>query len=421
MAGPESGCEARGTAAGAPARPLLSSPAIRMGASVPDSIVALDEARRLFAESTDFTIGIEEEFQILDAETLGMVNRFEELKALADATPLGPNTAGELIASEIEIKTGRCETFAEAAALLRDRRRDVFALADRLGVTLCATGTHPFSPWTEQRIIDTPHYRLVEGTLRYIAWRNNTFGIHVHVGIRDADRAIAVMNALRTVIPELLAVSASSPWLEGRITHLRSTRTQIFTRMFPRCGIPDAFDGWDAYDQYVRFLLQTGSIREHTEIWWTVRPHLSFGTVEMRACDGLPDLDQSIAVCALQVALMAMFARRHDEGAPLPNPPHRELEENFWRSLRWGTSRELIDLERRAVLPVRERVRALLAEAEPEVQALGLAPFLAPLDTLLEEDNATRLIRLVEEGADMGELFAEEVRRTRDSIGSRVG
>ena len=182
----------------------------------------------------------------------------------------------------------------------------------------------------------------------------------MHVGIRDADRAIAVMQRAAHGRPRAARVSASSPWLEGRITHLRSTRTQIFTRMFPRCGIPDAFDGWEAYDEYVRFLLDTGSIREHTEIWWTVRPHLSFGTVEIRACDGLPDLDESIAVCALQVALMAMFARRYDEGAPLPNPPHRELEENFWRALRWGTSRELIDLERRAVLPVR-RARARAA------------------------------------------------------------
>jgi carboxylate-amine ligase len=389
-----------------------------MGESIDDPLAALEQARERFASATDFTVGIEEEFQILDRQTLDLTQQFVELKALADASPLQGNVAGELISSEIEIKTGRCETFAEAAATLRTRRRDLLALADTLGVDICAVGTHPFARWQDQRVIDTPHYRIVENTLRYVAWRNNTFGIHVHVGVRDADRAIAICDALRSVVPELTATSATSPWLEDRYTHLRSTRTQIFTRMFPRCGLPDAFGSWKAYEDFVRYLLDVGSIREHTEIWWTVRPHQSFGTVEIRACDALPDVEESIALCALQVALVARFARMYDEGEPLPVYEHRYLEENVWRSLRWGLDRELIDFAAARSVPARERVAALVEDCRQEIAALGLGPYLEPLERLIDGgDNASRFAHRIEAGEDLRAIYAEQVARTRASVG----
>ncbi len=396
-----------------------------MGSSLEDSYAALDAARGHFADATDFTIAIEEEFQILDCDTLLLTNRFEELRDACELGPLRGNVAGELIASEIEVKTGRGETFGDAARMIIDRR---IALADeavRLGVLLGSTGTHPTSPWTDQRIIDTPHYRLVEETLRYIAWRNNTFGMHVHVGIRGADRAMAVSNAMRTYLPELLALSCSSPWLEGRITHLRSTRTQIFTRMFPRCGIPDFFVDWADYDHYVRFLLETRSIRDHTEIWWTVRPHQSFGTVEIRACDALPDIAESIALAALQTALTARAARLYDAGELAAPSRPSDLEENLWRALRWGMSRELIDLEQRKEVPADEHIRRLLEACAPEITTLGLAPWLEPLEGLLTHgDHASRWKRRVEEGEDMSAIHAEQVeitmasaRRLADKVG----
>ncbi len=388
-----------------------------MGESITDPLGALEEARAHFARATDFTIGIEEEFQILDRETLALTQRYPELRAAADASPLAGGVAGELIKSEIEIKTGRCESFAEAAGQLRERRRLLFDLADGFDVTLGANGTHPFSPWHEQEIIDTPHYRIVEGQLKYVAWRNNTFGIHVHVGVRGADRAIAVCNALRTFVPELTAAAASSPWLEDRYTYLRSTRSQIFTRMFPRCGLPDAFDGWAAYEDFVRYLLKVGSIREHTEIWWTIRPHQSFGTVEIRACDALPDINQSLALCALQVALVARLARAYDEGETLPVYEQRYLEENVWRSLRWGLDWELIDFAAERSVPAADRVRALVEWCGPEADALGLAPYLAPLDDLLAGgDNASRYGRRIEAGETPRAIFAEQVALARASI-----
>ncbi len=201
---------------------------------------------------------------MLDPRTLGLVNRFEEFEAAAAGSELEPHLVGELIASEAEVRTGRCESFADAAATMAERRKQLLELAGGLDVGLCAVGTHPWSPWQEQRIIDTPHYRRNDEVLRYVVWRNNSFGLHVHVGIRGADRAIRVTNALRNYLPDLLALSGSSPFVEGVFTYLHSARTQIFTRMFPRCGVPDVFADWDEYERYVRFLYDTGSITEHT-------------------------------------------------------------------------------------------------------------------------------------------------------------
>src|SRR5215470_10763422 len=263
----------------------------------------LAQSRAAFESVPDFTVAVEEEFALLDAQTLDLVNRFEELQEAAQGTELEQHLVGELIASEIEIRTGRCETFGDAAALLGERRQQLRALTEPRGIALGATGTHPWSPWQEQRIIDTPHYRLNDEILRYVVWRNNSFGIHVHVGINGPDRAIAVCNALRNFLPELLALSCSSPFLEGVDTGLHSVRTEIFTRMFPRCGVPDAYDGWDGFERYVRFLYDTGSIDEHTQLWWSVRPHLAFPTVEIRICDAQPDVGEARALSALCYAL----------------------------------------------------------------------------------------------------------------------
>src|SRR4051794_14584281 len=252
-----------------------------------------------FEEVPDFTVAVEEEFAILDPSTLELANRFEELQQAGRGTDLEPHLVGELIASEVEVRTGRCDTFAECAERMGERRAQLRSLADAVGVSLSSAGTHPWSPWQEQRIIDTPHYRRNDEILRYVVWRNNTFGLHVHVGINGPDRAIAVCDALRAVLPELLALSASSPFVEGVFTYLHSARTQIFTRTFPRCGIPDAYGSWDAFERYVSFLYRTGSIDEHTQLWWSVRPHLAFPTVEIRICDAQPDVGESRSLAAL--------------------------------------------------------------------------------------------------------------------------
>src|SRR6478736_6047246 len=311
----------------------------------------LVQARERYDAATDFTLAVEEEFAILDPVTLELDNRFEELKASAEGTEIDEHVVGELIASEVEVRTGRCESFPEAAARIAERRRQITALAEPIGILLGGVGTHPWSSWKDQRIIDTPHYRRNDELLRYVVWRNNTFGLHVHVGINGPDRAIKVCSALRNYLPELLALSASSPFVEGVDSGLHSARTQIFTRMFPRCGVPDAIGGWDEWERYVRFLYETGSITEHTQIWWSVRPHLMFPTVEIRICDAQTDIAEARSLAALAYSLTARIARALDEGEPLLELPHRLIEENLWRAIRYGMSGELLDFERGVSVP----------------------------------------------------------------------
>ena len=275
----------------------------------------LATSREAFDTGTDFTVAVEEEFALLDPQSLDLVDRFEQLYASAIETDLAPNIVGELIASEVEVRTGRCENFGEAAAAMEERRAQLHSVARELQIGLGGTGTHPWARWQDQRIIDTPHYRRNDEILRYVVWRNNTFGLHVHVGIAGADRAVAVHDSLRNFLPELLALSASSPFVESVNSGLHSARTEIFTRMFPRCGIPDPYGSWQGWEEYVAFLYATGSVTEHTQIWWSVRPHLAYPTIEIRICDGQPDLAEAQSLAALGYALAARCARAHDEGS----------------------------------------------------------------------------------------------------------
>jgi glutamate---cysteine ligase / carboxylate-amine ligase len=370
----------------------------------------LDLAREAFEASDDLTLAVEEEFALLDPAALGLIGRFGELKASARGTPIEPHLVGELISSEVEIRTGRCETFAEAADRIVERRRQLFELADALEVGLGATGTHPWSPWQEQRIIDTPHYRRNDEILRYVVWRNNTFGLHVHVGIAGADRAIAVNNALRGYLPELLALSASSPFVENVNTGLHSARTQVFTRMFPRCGVPDAYDGWDGFASYVRTLYETGSIDEHTQLWWSVRPHLGYPTVEIRVCDAQPRVEEAQSLAAVAYALTARVARAVDEGEPLPEYSHRMIEENFWRAIRYGLSGELIDLSTLEVRPTRAALERLIDWMHPVAEELGVASYLGVPATNAGE----RQIARAEDGASLETIYAEQVHETAE-------
>ncbi len=361
-------------------------------------------AREQYESAQDLTLAVEEEFAILDPDTLGLTNRFEELQAAAQGTPLEEHLVGELIASEVEIRTGRCDTFEEAAARLGERRAQLLELADSAGVGLAATGTHPWSPWQEQRIIDTPHYRRNDEILRYVVWRNNSFGLHVHVAVNGPDRAVAVCNGLRNFLPELLALSASSPFVDNVNTGLHSARTQIFTRMFPRCGIPDSYEGWDGFERYVRFLYETRSIDEHTQLWWSVRPHLAFPTVEIRIADAQPDLGEARSLAALCYALAARIARAIDEREPLGDFEHRLIEENFWRAIRYGLSGELIDLATGDVRPTRAHLEQLVEWVLPVAEELGCADHLA----IPAANAAERQIARHAEGASLEEIYAEQ-------------
>ena len=371
-------------------------------------MIDLAIARETFEGSADFTVGIEEEFALVDPQTLLLVPRFELLRDAAASDPvLAASIAGELISSEIEIRSGAGSDVEDARSRQAGARRRLFALAGEHGVALGATGTHALSDYREQQVIDTDHYHRVEDGLKYVAWRNNTFSVHVHVGVRGSDRAVRVCDRLRPILPLLLALSANSPYIDGRDSGLHSARTQIFTKSFPRCGVPDAFGSYATYAEYVDFLVRTGSIVEHTQLWWSVRPHHSFGTVEVRICDAQSSGEASTALSGLIVACAAQAALDFDEGVGFEHPPRRLIEENLWRALRYGLDGKLIDLVRGEEFPAAAACDRLLAWTTPACAALGIDPVLPA------ENGAQRQRRALAEGASIEEAFAAEVEQAR--------
>jgi glutamate---cysteine ligase / carboxylate-amine ligase len=371
----------------------------------------LDLARERFESSTDFTIGLEEEFAILDPGTLELEHRFEDVYAACQKDELlAGSAAGELIASEIEIRSGRAESFAAALAAQRERRDRLFELVEGMGLGLAAMGTHPWADYLDQRIIDTPHYNRLRHELGWVAQRNNTWSLHVHMGVRGADRAIAVCDWMRELLPLLLAASANSPFLDRRDTGLHTVRTEIFTRTFPRCGVPSPFLDWERYAEFVGLLEGTGTVVESTQLWWSVRPHHQFGTVEVRICDAQTRGDESFALAGLIAACIAQAALEYDQhgydGAGLPLAD-REIEENLWRAIRHGMSGRLIDFRRGVEVEAREALEQLLAWTEPARSGLGIEV------ALPERNGAQRAREALNSGVAIEDIYRDAVAETR--------
>jgi len=366
------------------------------------------EARERFEASTDFTIGLEEEFALVDPESLDLVHRFEDLYSACQGDELLAESAvGELISSEIEIRSGRSTTFAEAMERQRERRARLFAVAHGLGIELGATGTHPWAGYLDQRIIDTPHYERLREELRWVAQRNNTWSLHVHVGVSGADRAVAVCDHLRGLLPELLALSANSPFLDGRETGLHSVRTEIFTRTFPRCGVHEPFGGWAPYADFVDLLVETGSIVEATQLWWSVRPHHAFGTIELRICDAQSRGSESFALAGLIVACIAQASIDYDDGRLVQPLRQREIEENLWRAIRYGMDGSMIDFARRAETTTRAAVERLVDWTAPARDVLGIEV------ALPEANGAQRAYSALAGGARVEDVYREAVAETQ--------
>ena len=365
-------------------------------------MIDLAIARETFEGSADFTVGIEEEFALVDPQTLLLVPRFELLRDAAASDPvLAASIAGELISSEIEIRSGAGSDVEDARSRQAGARRRLFALAGEHGVALGATGTHALSDYREQQVIDTDHYHRVEDGLKYVAWRNNTFSVHVHVGVRGSDRAVRVCDRLRPILPLLLALSANSPYIDGRDSGLHSGRSQTFTKSFPRCGIPDAFGSWRAWSDYVELLVRTSSIVEFTQLWWSVRPHHAFGTVEVRICDAQTTAQEADQLAALIVACVRRAAEEVDAGEAPPDLPGRVIEENVWRAIRYGLDGALLDVEAPRIepFPASEALERLRAWTGADVQ-------------LPELNGAQRQRRMIEAGATPAEVYAAAVRET---------
>src|SRR6059058_2960392 len=286
-----------------------------------------------------YTLGIEEELMIIDAETLELVNGIETMLEAMPATE--GDVKPELMESVLEVSTTPCKDTREAAAQLHQLRRKVQMTAHENGLAIGSAGTHPFAMWEDQRIVARTRYRDLIAALRFVARQELIFGQHVHVGVDDPDKAIHVANGMRVHVPILLALSANSPYWRGDDTGLASVRMPIF-RAFPRVGIPPYYDGWDDYQQRIGFMVDTGVMEDYTWLWYDVRPHPNFGTVEIRAMDAQTHVEHTLALAALIQAMVKELAEHYEAGRQLGAYPYEMLDENKWLAARHGLDGELV-------------------------------------------------------------------------------
>ncbi len=352
-----------------------------------------------------YSVGIEEELMILDATTLDLVNAIEELLGPAEWGDVKP----ELMESVLEISTDPCGTIAEARDQLFSLRRSVRQRAEAKGYAIGSAGTHPFAKWEEQRIAARPRYRDLISALRFVARQELIFGQHVHIGLDDPEKAIAVANGLRLYVPALLGLAANSPYWRGNATGLASTRMPIF-RAFPRVGIPPYYADWDDYQKRIDFQIASGVIQDYTYLWYDIRPHPTLGTVEIRAMDSQTRLEHTVGLAALVQSLVRKLATEWEPGQPVERHPFEMLDENRWMAARHGLLGELVDLPSTERIATRAFVKRLLDQVRGHAEDLGCADELAGVTDLLEHGNgAQRQVVVFEANRDMRELMADIV------------
>jgi glutamate---cysteine ligase / carboxylate-amine ligase len=358
-----------------------------------------------FRES-NFTVGVEEELMIVDAETYDLVNAVERL---LDEAPVG-TIKPELMESVLEIATDPCRDVAEAGDQLATLRRHTNAAAARQGLAIASAGTHPLGLWEKQRIVGRPRYRALIDELAFVARQELVFGMHVHVGMDDPETAIAVANGLRAYVPLLLGLSANSPFWRGEETGLQSTRMPIF-KAFPRVGIPPYYAGWDDYVARVRRMVDAGMIGDYTYLWWDIRPHPRLGTVEIRAMDGQTRLEHTIALTALVQSLVRSLATAHAAGRPVVDHANEVLEANKWLAARYGTDARILDVETNDVVRIEDLARRLLDRLAGHAEDLGCTAELAGVNDLLDVGNgAHRQLIAYRANRDLREMLAEIVK-----------
>ncbi|HVW18377.1 MAG TPA: carboxylate-amine ligase [Solirubrobacteraceae bacterium] len=355
-----------------------------------------------------FTIGIEEELMIVDAESLELVNAIESLLEDAAEGEIKP----ELMECVLELSTNPCADTVEAGAELRALRRRVIDSAAGKGLTIGSAGTHPFAMWEDARIVQRPRYRELISALRFVARQELIFGLHVHVGLDDPDKAIHVANGMRLHLPILLALSANSPFWRADPTGLMSSRTPIF-RAFPRVGVPPEYRDWGDYSRQIEQMVDAGVMADYTYLWYDVRPHPRFGTVEVRVCDAQTRVEHTLALAALIQAMVHELAVGFDAGRPVPHVPWQLIDEMKWLAARHGLAGDLLELPSTERVGAREMARGLLARLREHAQQLGSAAELEGIEDLLERGSgAERQVVVYEVNHDLREVMAEIVEAT---------
>src|SRR3954447_24390314 len=347
-------------------------------------VPTLREVQIPFRPSERASLGVEWELLLVDLESrelsAGAVEILEEIRP--DGADEHPKAKHELLQSTIEIITGICTTVAEAKADLAGTLSEVSAAAAHRGLGLMCAGTHPFTDWQTQLISPKERYLQLVERMQWLARRMQIFGVHVHVGVRAPEKAIPIVNALTLYVPHFLALSASSPYWQGADTGLASARSKVFEGL-PTAGLPYQLSGWDEFESYMETLISTHAIESVREVWWDIRPHPGFGTVELRICDGLPTLDEIGAVVALSQCVVKQFDAQLDRGYTLPRPISWIIRENKWRAARYGLDADIVVDEKGTVRPVRQAILDLVDDLSPTAKRLGCEAELRDVERVL--------------------------------------
>ena len=362
-----------------------------------------------FGTSDPYTLGVEEEYMLLDAETFDLVQHIDTVLAAVTGHELEPRINAELMQSVLEVATPVCHTPADVAAQLRLLRGYVGDVAREKGMRVGSAGTHPFSLFERQRITAKDRYRALVDQMQYIARRELIFGMHVHVAVDDAEKAIQVQNGLIAHLPELVALSASSPFWRGEPTGLRSSRHMVFAA-FPRSGPPPRFRDYSDYAQVVNQLEKTGCIQDYTHIWWDIRLHPRLGTIEIRICDAVTRLDDAIAITAYCQALVKHYAELVERGEEIPSFHRILTTENKWLAARYGLSAPVMDLHtgKRNRLPVAALIRRTLKALGGHARELGSEEELSGIEEILRRGNsADRQLHIYNTNRDIVEVTRE--------------
>ena len=362
-----------------------------------------------FGQSDPYTLGVEEEYMLLDGETFDLVQHIDTVLAAVAGHELEPVINPELMQSVLEIATPVCHTPTEVADQLRRIRAYVIDVARDQGMRVGSAGTHPFSLFERQRITAKDRYRALVDQMQYVARRELIFGMHIHVAVDDAEKAIQVVNGLLPQLGPLLALSASSPFWRGEPTWLRSSRQMVFAA-FPRSGPPPRFKDYKEYAEVVGQLEKTGCIPDYTHIWWDIRLHPRLGTIEIRICDAVTRLENVVALVAYCQALVKLLAERFERGEEIPSYHRILTTENKWLAGRYGLEAPLMDLAtgRRNRIPIIQLIRRTLKEIEPHARELGSERELEGIEDILRNGNgADRQLRVFNANRDIVEVVSE--------------
>jgi glutamate---cysteine ligase / carboxylate-amine ligase len=372
-----------------------------------------------FGSGDPYTLGVEEEYMLLDPETWDLVQHIDSMLArVSDDGEFEARINPELMQSVLEITTPVCRTAGEVDESLRALRSYVAELARREGCRFASAGTHPFSLFERQRITAKDRYRALVDQLQYIARSELIFGMHVHAAVDDPDKAIAVTNGLLVHLPHLLALSASSPFWRGEPTGLQSSRQMIFSA-FPRSGVPPRFTSYEEFAQIVGQLERTGCIADYTHLWWDIRPHPRLGTIELRICDAVSRVEDAVAFAAFFQALVKMYSEAYDAGREVPSWHRILVAENKWLAARYGLDAPVMDLAtgRRNRVPVSQLVRRTLRDIEPHARELGSERELEGISEILSRGNgAAAQLRVWNANRDIVEVVKELSKTTEVGV-----